>query len=154
MMKEKKITQKDALNYVLENCTIPEEIAEKLNAMLAQIEKKSASGKATTPTQKANAEFSKAIVEELTANPNKIYTITDIIKSVDILADFRDDKGNPISNQRVSAIVSKLVNDGTVKRIMEKRMRYFQIVLWLIPKGAELPHPTPQVKGVEKVGKN
>lgn len=128
-MTEKKMTQKEALTFVLENCEIPEKVSEKLTSMLAQIEKKNASGKTTTPTQKKNAEFAKAIIEEMTANPNKLYTITDLIKSVEPLATFRDEEGNPISNQKVSAIVSQLVKNGTVERITEKRRSYFKIVL-------------------------
>ena len=129
IMTEKKMTQKEALTFVLETCELPEKVSEKLTSMLAQIEKKNASGKATTPTQKKNAEFTKAIIEEMTANPNKLYTITDLIKSVEPLATFRDEEGNPISNQKVSAIVSQLVKNGSVERITEKRRSYFKIVL-------------------------
>ena len=128
-MTEKKMTQKEALTFVLETCELPEKVSEKLTSMLAQIEKKNASGKATTPTQKKNAEFAKAIIEEMTASPNKLYTITDLIKSVEPLATFRDEEGNPISNQKVSAIVSQLVKNGSVERITEKRRSYFKIVL-------------------------
>lgn len=128
-MTEKKMTQREALGYVLENCEIPEKVADKLKAMIAQIEKKSASGSGKlTKGQEANAKFKIAIVEEMTANPNKIYTITDLIKSIDMLSEYRDDEGNPISNQKVSALVSQLVKDGKVERITEKRRSYFKII--------------------------
>jgi len=128
-MTEKKMTQKEALGYVLENCEVPEKVADKLKAMIAQIEKKSASGSGKlTKSQEANAEFKMAIIEEMTANPNKIYTITDLIKSIDVLSEYRDSDGNPISNQKVSALVSQLVKDGKVERITEKRRSYFKIV--------------------------
>lgn len=129
-MTEKKMTQKEALGYVLENCEIPEKVSDKLKAMIAQIEKKSASGSGKlTKGQEANAEFKMAIIEEMTANPNKIYTITDLIKSIDVLSEYRDGEGNPISNQKVSALVSQLVKDGKVERITEKRRSYFKIVI-------------------------
>ena len=128
-MTEKKMTQREALSYVLENCELPEKIADKLKAMITQIEKKSASGSGKlTKSQEANAEFKMAIIEEMTANPNKIYTITDLIKSIDVLSEYRDGEGNPISNQKVSALVSQLVKDGKVERITEKRRSYFKIV--------------------------
>ena len=129
-MTEKKMTQREALGYVLENCEVPEKVADKLKAMIAQIEKKSASGSGKlTKGQEANAKFKVAIIEEMTANPNKIYTITDLIKSIDMLSEYRDDEGNPISNQKVSALVSQLVKDGKVERITEKRRSYFKIVI-------------------------
>lgn len=129
-MTEKKMTQREALGYVLENCEVPEKVSDKLKAMIAQIEKKSASGSGKlTKGQEANAEFKVAIVEEMTANPNKIYTITDLIKSIDVLSEYRDGEGNPISNQKVSALVSQLVKDGKVERITEKRRSYFKIVM-------------------------
>ena len=129
-MTEKKMTQREALNYVLENCEVPEKVSDKLTAMIAQIEKKSASGSGKlTKSQEANAEFKVAIIEEMTANPNKIYTITDLIKSIDVLSEYRDGEGNPISNQKVSALVSQLVKDGKVERITEKRRSYFKIVI-------------------------
>ena len=129
-MTEKKMTQREALNYVLENCEVPEKVADKLTAMIAQIEKKSASGSGKlTKSQEANAEFKVAIIEEMIANPNKIYTITDLIKSIDVLSEYRDGEGNPISNQKVSALVSQLVKEGKVERITEKRRSYFKIVI-------------------------
>lgn len=130
IMTEKKMTQKEALTFVLETCELPEKVSEKLTSMLAQIEKKSASGSGKlTKSQEANAEFKVAIIEEMTANPNKIYTITDLIKSIDVLSEYRDGEGNPISNQKVSALVSQLVKDGKVERITEKRRSYFKIVI-------------------------
>ena len=129
-MTEKKMTQREAISYVLENCELPEKIADKLKAMIAQIEKKSASGSGKlTKGQEANMKFKTVIIEEMTANPNKIYTITDLIKSIDVLSEYRDGEGNPISNQKVSALVSQLVKDGKVERITEKRRSYFKIVI-------------------------
>ena len=129
-MTEKKMTQREALSYVLENCELPEKIADKLKAMITQIEKKSASGSGKlTKGQEANMKFKTVIIEEMTANPNKIYTITDLIKSIDVLSEYRDGEGNPISNQKVSALVSQLVKDGKVERITEKRRSYFKIVI-------------------------
>lgn len=121
-MEKTKVTQKMAINYVLENCELPTDINDKLVAMLNQIEKKSASGsKSMTATQKANAELGAKIVAEM--EDNKLYTITDMLKTLDCLAD------GDYTNQKISAIVSKLVENGTVKRVVDKRKSYFQKVI-------------------------
>ena len=121
-MTEKKITQKMALNYVIENCSVPEDIKEKLEKMLEQVEKKSANGsKSMTATQKANAELATAIVEDM--EDNRLYTVTEMLKVLDCL------KGKEYTNQKISAIVSNLVKDGMVERVVDKRKSYFRKVI-------------------------
>lgn len=121
-MTEKKITQKMALNYVIENCSVPEDIKEKLEKMLEQVEKKSANGsKSMTATQKANAELATVIVEDM--EDNRLYTITEMLKDLDCL------KGKDYTNQKISAIVSNLVKEGKVERVVDKRKSYFRKVI-------------------------
>jgi predicted transcriptional regulator len=48
----------------------------------------------------------------------KLYTITDIIKSVPECAE--------LTNQRVSALVRQLIAEGKVERVEEKRKAYFK----------------------------
>ena len=55
--KEEKVTNKSALNYVLTNFELPADVKEKLENMVAQLEKKSASPKKETKTQKENKEL-------------------------------------------------------------------------------------------------
>jgi DNA-binding transcriptional regulator GbsR (MarR family) len=50
----------------------------------------------------------------------KLYTITDLIKSIPDCAD--------LTNQRVSAIVRQLKDEGSVERVEEKRKAYFKKV--------------------------
>ena len=125
-MKETKITQKMALTYVLENCELPTDINEKLTAMLAQVEKKSASGKGQTATQKANAEMGAVVLAEM--EKNRLYTVTELMKEISAFANYRDDKGNGISNQKASAIVSGLVKSNDLERVTEKGRSYFKKV--------------------------
>lgn len=123
-MTEKKTTQRDALTYVLEHCEIPEHIEEKLTAMLAQIEKKAASGsKSQTATQKVNAELATAMLASMESG--KEYTVTELMKVVPAFAEYVDDKGNGISNQKASSIVSGQAKVGTVERISKKGRSYF-----------------------------
>ncbi len=93
------------------------EVADKLTALKAQLAKKSKGERKPTATQKENVGFKEAIVNGLEAD--KAYTITDIIKSVDEVAN--------LSNQRVSALVRQMVADGILTREEIKRKAYFKI---------------------------
>ena len=121
-MTEKKITQKMALGYVLENCNLPEDIADKLEKMLEQVEKKASNGsKSMTATQKANAELAERIVEDM--ETNRLYTITEMLKVLPCLAE------EDYTNQKISAIMSKLVENRKIKRTVDKRKSYFSVVV-------------------------
>ena len=121
-MEKTKVTQKMALGYVLENCEVPADIKEKLEKMLEQVEKKASSGsKSMTATQKANAELGAKIVEDM--EKDHLYTITEMLKVLPCLAD------EDYTNQKISAIVSKLVEDKKVERVIDKRKSYFSVVV-------------------------
>lgn len=114
-----KMTNAKALAYAIENGNFPTEVVEKLTKMLEQTQKKSSAERKPTATQTANLGFKSAIVDAM--EPNMLYTITDLIKSVPAIAD--------LSNQRVSAIVRQLKDEGLVERIEDKRKAYFRVVV-------------------------
>ena len=100
-----------AMNAVKEN----KEVYDKLDALKASIAKKNSAERKPTATQKANEEYKTAILEFMEVG--KKYTITDLMKEVVELAD--------LSNQRVSALVRQLKEEGLVERTEEKRKAYF-----------------------------
>ena len=114
-----KMTNVKALEFVLTNCNVPADVADKLTAMKASFEKKASAERKPTPTQQENTGY-KAEILNLLADGNQ-YTITDIMKGVPSMAD--------LSNQRVSALVRQLVTDGSVERTEEKRKAYFSKVV-------------------------
>ena len=111
-----KMTNVKAINYVLENCNVPSDVAEKLTKMKEQFVKKNSAERKPTANQVENAGLKTAILDFLAENKGA-YTVTDLMKSVVELAD--------LSNQRVSALVRQLVEDGSVVRTEEKRKAYF-----------------------------
>ena len=111
------MTNVKAIEFVLTNCNVPADVAEKLTAMKASFEKKSSAERKPTPTQQENAGF-KAEILSLLADGNQ-YTITDIMKGVPSMSD--------LSNQRVSAIVRQLTLSGEVVRVEDKRKAYFKL---------------------------
>ena len=100
-----------AMNAVKEN----KEVYDKLDALKASIAKKNSAERKPTATQKANEDYKTAILEFMEVG--KKYTITDLMKEVVELAD--------LSNQRVSALVRQLKEEGLVERTEEKRKAYF-----------------------------
>ena len=70
-----------------------------------------------TAAQVANEGIKTQIMEVLTAEPNRLFTATEVGKAV-----------NPdLSNQRISALLRQLVEDGKVTKTVDKRKSYFQL---------------------------
>lgn len=112
-----KMTNVKALDYVLANCEITGEVKEKLVKMREQFVKKNSAERKPTATQTENAGLKTAIVDGMEVG--KQYTITDLMKSIPALTD--------LSNQRVSAIVRQLKDEGTLVREEIKRKAYFSL---------------------------
>ena len=119
MMNEKKITKAQkfamlkAIPQVAENAMLVEFIDHEMELLA----KKNSADKKPTAQQTANEGIKGAILEAMEVG--KLYTITDLIKTVPACAE--------LTNQRVSAIVRQMV--GTeVERIEEKRKAYFRKV--------------------------
>ena len=110
-----KITNVKALAYVLENCNLPKEYAEKVEKMKAQFEKKNSAEKKPTATQVANEGIKSVILETL---GEKSMTITEMQKVNGELAE--------LSNQKISALLKQMVENGSVVREEIKRKAHFK----------------------------
>ena len=117
---EKKITkaQKFAMLKAIPEVAANEMLVEFIDHEMELLAKKNSADKKPTAQQTANAEIAKAIVERLSAEPNRLFTITEIIKEVPACAE--------LTNQRVSAIVRGLIG-VSVERVEEKRKAYFKL---------------------------
>ena len=118
-MTMEKMTNVKAINYVLANAELPTDVKEKLVKMKEQFVKKNSAERKPTATQTENAGLKVAILDAMAEG--KQYTITDLMKAVPELAD--------LSNQRVSAIVRQLKDEGEVVREEIKRKAYFSKVV-------------------------
>ena len=116
-----KMTNVKALEYVMANCELPTDVAEKLGKMKEQFVKKNSAERKPTATQVENADFKSAILDGMVEG--KAYTIGELMKSIPAIAD--------LTNQRVSAIVRQLKEDGLVTREEVKRKAYFTKVVTL-----------------------
>ena len=116
-----KMTNRKAINFVLENCDVPEDVREKFEGMLAALDRKATADRKPTAKQVENEGIREALVAFINANAgdteNGGFTVTELIKSVDVVAD--------ASNQKVSAILRQAVLNGEVARATIKRHTYF-----------------------------
>ena len=110
-----KMTYVKALEIAIKAVEDNKEVAEKLEALKASVAKKNSAERKPTATQKANEGYKETILAYMEVG--KKYTITELMKGVVELAD--------LSNQRVSALVRQLKEDGLVLREEEKRKAYF-----------------------------
>ncbi len=115
-----KMTKKDYFNALL---TIAEVSANAdyvafINHELDLLDRKNSGDKKPTAVQLENVAIKDAIFSEMKVN--QMYTVTDLIKSIPAVAD--------CSNQRVSALLRQMGEDGRVVRSVDKRKTYFTVV--------------------------
>lgn len=123
MTKNNKMTKRDYFTILRE--AYPQ-TADNYDAVIAFIDhelellaKKNSADKKPTATQVANDGFKTAILAHMGENPNQLFTITDLIKSVPEIGE--------LTNQRVSAIVRQMTEAGIIDRVEEKRKAYFRM---------------------------
>ena len=118
MNKTDKMTNRKALEYVKENCTLPAEVEEKVLSMIAQLDKKASAPRKQTAAQKENEEYMALIVDFLSDGSAR--SVADMIKHIPAFADF--------STPKVSALVKKLKDNSTVERTEVKGRAYFKLI--------------------------
>jgi len=114
----KKMTKREMFEQIKANYALTEEEVKFIDHELELLAKKNSAEKKPTATQTANVGIKKAIAEGMEVG--KRYTITDLMKSIPAIAE--------LSNQRVSALVRQMIEDGIVVRTEEKRKAYFSLV--------------------------
>lgn len=120
-MAEKKITKREkfemllAIDEVKANPTLVKFIEHELELLA----KKNASGEGKqTTTQIANEGIKRGIVECLESTPDRLYTITEMIKEFECC--------KPFVNQKISNLANQLVKEGRILKVEEKRKSFFK----------------------------
>jgi hypothetical protein len=116
LTKAQKFAMLRAIPAVAENPVLVEFIDHEVELL----SKKNSAEKKPTAQQTANAGIQSAILSAMSAEPNRLFTITELIKSVPECAE--------LTNQRVSALVRQLVDAGKVERTEEKRKAFFRFL--------------------------
>ena len=116
-MANKKMTKRDYFNAILSKYPLTDAEKAFVEHELELLEKKNSSEKKPTAQQVANDGIKAAIVAGMTAN--RLYTVTEIQKEISVCAE--------LSNQRVSALLRQMKDDGIVVRTEDKRKAYFSL---------------------------
>lgn len=117
---EKKMTKKDYFTMLLNVKEVKEnaELEEFVKHELELLKKKSGS-KRQTETQKANERLLKDVIMAL-STCEKAVTVSELMKHEMF-------KNTDYSNQKLSAMLKKLVDNGTVVKTVEKKKSYFSL---------------------------
>ena len=110
------ITYAQAIDFAVENIDNID-VIEKLQALKAQIAKRGSS-KTPTKTQKENVVIMERIVDAL-LDAGEPVTVTDLLK--------HGIKGYELTNQKASALLRKLVEDGKVNKTIEGKKAKFSV---------------------------
>ena len=118
-MTNKKVTKREKFEMLKAMAEVQKNpmLMEFIDHELELLAKKNASEKKPTAQQMANEGLKQAIMDVLVADGG-LMTVTDVQKSCEELAE--------LSNQRVSALLRQLKDDGKVERVEEKRKAYFK----------------------------
>ena len=109
-----KMTNRKALTYVMENFDLPDDVAEKLSAMLTALDKKSGGTRKPTANQIANEGFKEAILNVM--EQNHLYRVKELAKLAGIE-----------SLSKCSALVKQLKDSGAIVRTEDKGVAYFSL---------------------------
>ena len=118
-MTNKKMTKRKMFEQIKANYQLTDAEVAFIDHELELLAKKNASEKKPTAQQVANEGLKSTIIEVLTDNGG-LMTVTDVQKSCEELS--------ALSNQRVSALLRQLKDDGKVERVEDKRKAYFKAV--------------------------
>ena len=119
-MTNKKITKREKFEMLKNIQAVAENemLVEFINHELELLAKKNSADKKPTAQQEANATIKADILAVMEANPNQLFTVSELLKKVPNLPD-------TMTNQRMSALVRQMVDSGSVKRTEDKRKAYF-----------------------------
>ena len=119
MTTSEKMTNRKAIQFVLDNCDVPADVRAKFEAMAVAIDKKNGAERKPSARQIENEGIKSAILAEMEVN--HLYTIQEMLKGFTCF-------GEGMTSQRVSALMAQLVEAGKVVRTIDKRKTYFSLV--------------------------
>ena len=119
MANEKKMTKREMFEQIKANYPLTADEVAFIDHELELLARKNSAEKKPTAAQVANEGIKQVILRVLTENGG-LMTVTDVQKSCAELSD--------LSNQRISALLRQMRDDGKVERVEDKRKAYFKAV--------------------------
>ena len=123
MSVEKKLTKREKFEMIakIEAVASNPILAEFVEHELDLLAKKNASGVGKqTATQKANEELKSAILAEMSKEPNRLFSVSEMIKIFPCC--------NDLSLPKVTAVVTQMHKANVIERVEEKRKAYFRYI--------------------------
>ena len=96
-----------------------DDLVEFVDGRVAQLDKKNSAERKPTAKQVENANFKADILAWM--EPDTLYLSAEVVKGVPSIVEAG------VSAQRVSAMLTQLVNDGAIVRTEEKRKNYYSL---------------------------
>lgn len=123
----KKTTKRENISNLLNIAEVRNnpELVDFLNHELELLDRKSASNSKTS-TQKENEILVEMVFTEL-ENLARPVTATELLNESEILKNHVLENGKTISNQKITALLTKLVNAQRVVRTTEKKKSFFSV---------------------------
>lgn len=124
MSTTKKMTHKDYFTALLDMPEVQNYpgMTEFIEGRITALEKKASAPKKESEADKVKSGIKADVLAFLSANEGKKFTITQMMKSVPNLP-------AEISNQRLTSLVTQMVRENEVERVVEKRVSYFTIAV-------------------------
>ena len=120
----KKMTHKDYFTALLDMPEVQNYpgMTEFIEGRITALEKKASAPKKESEADKVKSSIKSDVLAFLSANEGKKFTITQMMKQVHNLP-------AEISNQRLTSLVTQMVRENEVERVVEKRVSYFTIAV-------------------------
>ena len=124
MSTTKKMTHKDYFTALLDMPEVQNYpgMTEFIEGRITALEKKASAPKKESEQDKVKSGIKSDVLAFLSANEGKKFTITQMMKQVPNLP-------AEISNQRLTSLVTQMVRENEVERVVEKRVSYFTIAV-------------------------
>ena len=124
-MENKKLTKRDYFEMIKGICGDREDIINFCDHEIELLSRKN-SKTGATKTQKENEKVAEMLVAEL-AKATEPTTITDLMNNSEVVKAYRLENGNPLSNQKISAIFKQLVDNKAIVKVTNKKKSYFSV---------------------------
>ena len=132
MEKMKKLTKKDYFAQIRAIVINDKDLVAFVDHEVELLNRKN-TGNSQTRTQKDNEALKEILIEEL-EKIGRAVTITELMNESQVIKDYTyktkvggEEKDAKLTNQKISAIFTQLVNDKTIVKVTDKKKSYFSI---------------------------
>lgn len=122
MTKTKKMTKREMYTKILSFAEIQAdpELAKGIQHEIELLDRKNSSDRKLSKNAAENVNLKAEILKIMSKEPDRLFTATEIWKQMENWDD--------LSNQRISALLKQLKEEGKIKKIEEKKKSLFQYV--------------------------